>query len=101
MKEHELRQVAKCQLCGKPFGHTRLPLFWRVRIQRWGVDLGAVSRQTGLTMALGGYAALASVMGPDEDMAEKLSETEITVCEKCAVERSLPVAAIAEAGGDV
>jgi hypothetical protein len=66
MKEKELREAATCIICGKPFGHTGLPLFWRVTIQRFGVDMGAVKRQTGLTMMLGGNALLASVMGPDE-----------------------------------
>lgn len=47
MKEKELREVAECANCHKPFGHTGLPLFWRIRIERIGVKLGVVRRQMG------------------------------------------------------
>ncbi|MGM3021142.1 hypothetical protein ACS2UM_27240, partial [Bacillus cereus group sp. BC317] len=63
MKEAELRQHATCSLCHKPIGHTRLPLFWKVTVERFGVDLQAVQRQHGLGLMIG--APLASVMGPD------------------------------------
>ncbi len=99
MKEKELREIANCALCGKGIGHTRLPLFWRVRIERYAVKMDAVQRQQGLTMMLGGHATLAGVMGPNEDMAEQMSSVEITVCETCAVEKRLPVAALAEEEG--
>ena len=106
MKEEELRKICNCTLCGKPVGHTRLPLFWRVRIQRYGLKIDAIKRNAGLTMMLGGHVALAQIMGPNEDMAKKISEIEITVCETCALEKPLPVAVLAEeedeeeAGGD-
>ena len=96
MKEKELRKAAKCVICGKGIGHTRLPLFWRVRIERWGLKMDALQRQQGLAMILGGHALLASVMGPDEDMAEKISSIEVTICETCAMEENLPVALLAE-----
>lgn len=95
MKEKELREIAKCGLCGLPFGHTGLPLFWRVTIERYGVDAAAVRRQTGLGMMLSS-PALAQVMGADEDMAKPMMEpVKLTVCEACATNRSLPVAALA------
>lgn len=65
MKENQLREVAMCAVCGKPFGHTGLPLFWRVTIERFGVDLNAIRRQDGLAMMMGS-SALAQVMGADE-----------------------------------
>ena len=99
MKEQELREFAICAICGEKIGHTGLPLFWRVRIRRYGMKLDAVQRQQGLTMFLGGHAELAAVMGPNEDMAEQISEIEITVCESCATEKRLPVAALAEEQG--
>lgn len=44
-----------------------------------------------------GHAALAGVMGPDEDLAKPVMEpVKLTVCESCAVERSLPVAVLSE-----
>lgn len=96
MKERELRQHAYCSLCRNPIGHTGLPLFWRVTIERFGVEMGAVQRQSGFAMMLGS-ADLAAAMGPDEDMAKPVHEPIVlTVCETCAVECDLPVAALAE-----
>lgn len=95
MKEKELREIATCAMCGNKIGHTGLPLFWRVRIRRYGLKADALRRQTGLEMMMGGHVALAQVLGPNEDMAEKISEVEITVCENCAGERTC-VYALAE-----
>ena len=93
MKERELRQHATCSLCNQAIGHTRLPLFWRVKIERFGIDLTAVQRQQGLGLMIGG--ALAMVMGPDEDLATPVMDpVTLTVCETCAVDRDLPVAAL-------
>ena len=94
MKERELRQHATCSLCRKAIGHTGLPLFWRVKIEYFGIDMRALQRQQGLGLMIGG--ALAMHMGPDEDMAKLIHETTLTVCETCAAERDLPVAALAE-----
>lgn len=97
MKERELREHAICSLCERKIGHTGLPLFWRGTVERFGIDAGAVQRQHGLGLMLG--APLAMIMGPDEDMAEPIMEpVRLTVCETCAVERDLPVAALAEFG---
>ncbi len=85
MREKELRESARCIGCGKAFGHTGLPLFWRVTIERFGVDMRAVNRQQGLTMMLGGNALLAQVMGADEEMATLLSSEKVTLCEECAM----------------
>ena len=85
MKEQELRAHASCSLCKQKIGTGGLPLFYRLTIERFGVDLHAVSRQTGLAMMLGGYADLARVMGPDEEMARPLMPTlTLVVCEACA-----------------
>lgn len=95
MKEAELRTHATCSLCRNPIGHTRLPLFWKVTIERFGIDLQAVQRQHGLGLMIG--APLAAVMGPDETMARPVMEPKVlTVCETCACERGLPIAALSE-----
>lgn len=40
-------------------------------------------------------------MGTDEDMATQIGEPiTLTVCEKCAIEKEYPVAAMAEMGTD-
>lgn len=46
--------------------------------------MDALQRQQGLGMMLGGHGDLAMVMGPDEDMAEAITDVEITLCEECA-----------------
>lgn len=85
MKEKELREAAICGICGDPIGKSGLPMFLRVTVKRYGLEHAALQRQQGLTMMLGGEAALASVMGPDQDLATLLDERTITVCEaKCA-----------------
>lgn len=96
MKERELRAAATCGLCGKPFGHCGVPFFYRVTVERHGVKADAIRRQTGLAMQIGS-AALAQVMGPDEEMTQPLLEpVTITVCEACSTQPNC-VAAIAEA----
>lgn len=99
MKERELRQHATCSLCRQKIGHTGLPLFWTVKIEHFGIDAAAVQRQQGLAMMLGGNGALALAMGPDEEMTMPMMDPlTLTVCERCASERDLSVAALAEVG---
>lgn len=101
MKEAELRKHAKCTLCNRGIGHRGgLPLFWRVTIERFGVDLNAAKRLDGLAAMLGS-PALASVMGPNEDLAKPVMDPAVlTVCESCAVETFRPVAELAEASAE-
>ncbi len=97
MKEAELRQHATCTICRKKVGATGLPLFWRVTIDRFGIDLQAARRQDGLAAYIGS-AAIAQIMGPDLDMAKPVMDTAVaTICEHCACMKALPIAAIAEA----
>ncbi len=98
MKEKELREIAECALCHKGIGHTGLPLFWRVRLQRYALKMGAMRRQSSLETFFDGHVALAQVMGADEDMAERITEVEITVCETCAIHEDHIIAFLAEAG---
>lgn len=86
MKEAELRKHATCSLCLQPILASGLPLFYRVTIEHFGVDLGAVRRQAG-------HAGLAAAMGPDEDMAKPIGEPVVlTVCEPCSINKQWPVA---------
>jgi len=96
MREDELRKRGTCSACGKGIGHTGLPLFWTLKIERHGVDMQALNRQQGLTMMLGGEAALARVMGPDDEMTKTvMGPVDVTLCEKCAMEPVL-IMALAE-----
>lgn len=86
MKERELRQHATCSSCGRKLGETGLPLFWTLSVRRYGLNLPAIKRQAGLAMVLGGHASIAAAMGPDEDMADPLTEViTLTMCEECAM----------------
>jgi hypothetical protein len=87
MKAADLLMHAKCSVCLNPIGHTQLPLFWVVRVERHGIDLRAVQRHDGLAMMLGS-AHLAEIMGPDEELTQPVMEAiELTVCERCMMER--------------
>lgn len=98
MKESELRACAICALCAKPIGASGVPLFWRVTVERFGVDLRAIRRQDGLAAVLGGHAALAQVMGPNDDMTVTLMQpVKLTVCETCAMEQRIAMIALERA----
>jgi hypothetical protein len=89
MKENELRKHTNCSRCGEKILHTGLPFFWTITVNRYGVDMGAVKRNAELAGYFGGghYGSVfARVMGPDEDMAEKVMDTvTLTLCEDCAM----------------
>lgn len=98
MKEKELRENAICSMCGDKVLSAGLPLFWRVTIERFGIDLNAVQRQQGLTMMMGGNAVIAAVMGADEEMAKHIVDPiALTICEPCCTENTC-VARLAELG---
>lgn len=99
MKERELRLYANCSMCHKPVGHTHLPLFWRVTVERFGIKADVVRRQQGLTDFLGGSnaaARIAMAMGPDEEMTQPMMDpVTLSFCESCCMSPIL-LAAIAE-----
>lgn len=78
LKESDL---APCALCGK---HHEAPVFYRVTVESCAFDTAAVRRQVGLGMTVGS-AALASVLGPNEDMAKVVSSERKTLCLECAM----------------
>ena len=86
MKEKELREHATCSICKKKIGHTNLPLFWTVVVERHGINLSAIRRGDALGVYLGS-STLAEVMGTSEEMTETLlGPIKLTVCEVCAGE---------------
>lgn len=87
MKEAELAQHSTCDLCNRIVTASGLPLFWRVRVERFGLNARNIKRQMGLGEYLGS-PALASIMGTDPDMAEPVMEpVMLTVCEGCAMDK--------------
>lgn len=53
----------------------RGPIFYRVTIETIGLDAGAIQREQGLTMMLGGSSALAAVFSPDEHLAKIIDKS--------------------------
>lgn len=97
MKENELRNHATCANCHKKVLEDGIPLFWRVTIERFGIDINAVRRQQGLTMMLGGNAVIAAAMGPNEDMAMPFMEpTIVTLCEACGSGKTVNICALSD-----
>ncbi len=98
MKELELRKHATCSLCGNKIMASGIPLFWRVTVERFGVDLRAIERQQGRAMMFNGNATLAHIMGPDEDMAKPfMPPVVLTVCEPCALSPDRHLAELVQA----
>ena len=83
MREDELRQHAECSVCGQRIGEASAPAFAVVVIQGHVLDIMALQRQQGLTMMMGGHAALARVMGPDQEMTKTTANETRTVCFDC------------------
>jgi len=96
MKRAELLEHATCSGCAKRIGHTGLPLFWRVKVERFGIDVSALRRQDGLGQFIGSHA-LAAAMGPDEDLATPVMDpVTLTLCDTCACDvNAPPIAALA------
>lgn len=94
MKEKELRESSDCGICKNKIGTCGIPLFWRVTIERFGLDARAIQKQDGLGAMLGN-SVLASFMGPDEDLARAVMEPiKVILCEKCAIEQKINVAVL-------
>ena len=99
MKEEELRKSATCGVCEKPVGHTGLPLFWRITIERFGVEMKAIQQQDGLAAMLGS-SKLANVMGTDADMTKSMMDpVKVTICEDCIMKPAI-IAVLAEKEGN-
>lgn len=85
MKEKELRELCTCAICNRKIGETKNPCFFKVTLERHMLNLRAIQRQQGLAMMLGGNAAIAAVMGPDDEMTDVVYPAKtIMVCDGCA-----------------
>lgn len=85
-----------CAICHKGVMHTGLPLFWRVHIERMGVDMRAAQRQYGMEQFFGGAVALADVFSDSAPIGKPMDEAKsVLVCETCAM-ADMPVAVLAE-----
>lgn len=97
--ETEIRasQVQQCGLCQQGIMHNQMPVFYVLRIQRFGVHLPGIQRTHGMEQFFGGNVQLARAMGADEVIAKSITpEGLIWICESCSTGRNGPVALIAE-----
>lgn len=86
-----------CAICHKGMMHTGLPLFYRVTIERMGIDLRAVRQQHGLEQ-LTGSVGLADVFSPNSALASPLPDPSVVlICEECAMKETM-IAVLAESG---
>ena len=77
------KDIDKCKLCERGVAAGGL-VFYRVKVEQFGLDHMAIMQQHGLELQLGGNAALAQVMGPDNDLARSLSdEFKVCICGEC------------------
>ena len=99
MERSELRP---CGVCGKGLCHTGMPLFYKVTVQRYGIDARRVREMAGLEMFFGGGSAgavLADVMGPHSDIAFPITAvSEILVCEDCSTGKAHLIAGLSGLG---
>ena len=97
MKEQELRENSYCAMCHKPIASSGIPMFWRVTVEHFGLNMPALQRQHGLGMMLGG--TLARAMGPDEDLAEPVIDpVKLPICENCCTKTTCVAALVEKAG---
>jgi len=92
MKEHELRKNATCAICGEKTLATGFPLFCTVTIKQYKIDDGAIRRQAGMEMMMGGSVQLAQAMGADETMAKQVDSKKIIVCFNCVTGKQINIA---------
>ncbi len=93
MKQSELE---KCAFCDKGMMHNQSPVFYRVKLDNMVIDVAAVQKAHGMEMMMGGNAALAQIMGPNEDIAVEMDSVTKLVCLDCAV--STPIMALSGGG---
>jgi hypothetical protein len=91
MKAKELIALGPCCACGRKLGQTNSPMFFTIALERWVTDADAIRRQVGLEMSIG---ALASVMGPDDDLARRVDEEprKKLLCLDCATRPAIVAA---------
>jgi len=91
------RDLLKCVCCRQGLMHDRAMTFFRIRLTRFILDMQAIRRQHGLEMSFEPAPMLASIMGPDPDLALPLDPGfEALICEGCAMKST--VWEVAESG---
>lgn len=85
MKQSDFK---KCACCGAGMAATGLH-FYRVRIEQMILNTRAIQRQHGLELMVGN-AAIAQVMGPNDNLAEPVATAEVLICGQCGITPQVP-----------
>ncbi len=97
MKGFKQIEFQPCLLCGKGMAHSNDLDFYRVKLERFMIDYGNVQMQRGLEMSMGAAASLASIMGPDRDLAKEPSpHKSFLICGPCAMDKEIPLAFLSQ-----
>lgn len=86
------KDIKLCAFCGEGMMHDNNILFYRVKIERLGINLRGVQKTHGLETFFGGGragAALAGVMGTDPEIAKVVTSDEALICDECAIEKKI------------
>jgi hypothetical protein len=90
--EFHRREITKCVCCGKGLSHGGLPLFWRVTLERFGLDAGAV-RRTGAMEQYFDSPAIAEVFSTGEPLGRRVDLSgPMLLCEPCVMDGARIVA---------
>ena len=100
MSDLHQRDIRPCLLCGEGLMHSHQMTAYRVTIEHFVFDLGAIQRQAGLEQMLGGNAAIAHAMGPQEAMAKRATSVSALICQQCAMQDGTPLSVLAECAQD-
>jgi hypothetical protein len=77
-------EFTKCVTCGRGMAASGVH-FYRVTVQQHILNTRAIQRAAGLEMMVG---PLASVLGPDEDLAAKVAENTVLICADCSLKET-------------
>lgn len=93
------RDLKRCAMCDRGVAERGDLTFYRVSIEHFVLDARAIQRRHGLETFFGGGgpgAALAEVMGGDEDLAKRLGDPAAGIlCMHCAMHGG-PVAVVTQ-----
>lgn len=102
---HELKgnlgrgQIEQCAMCRKGVMHGGAPMFFRLTVERFYIDAGAVVREHGMELMMGS-PALAAVFSDGRALAKRVTlPGTLTVCLECAISKTMCVGALEEMTG--
>lgn len=94
-------EFTKCLGCGRGVMASGSIAFYRITIERLGVNMPAVKRQAGLEDFLGGQARIAFVMGEQEDIGLPIGDAQRgLICDDCAIKHVSCIAQLSETMAD-